>query len=430
MDALRFFSIRQFVLFPSIVLLAVFYPPTFSCAYSRSDIVSYQRSIVDYRHELNPRFKKRKRSHTKYIIVHTSELGLKTTLRVVAKGKQFRSGHSTPGGHAHYVIARNGRTYRILDKKYIADHAGLSMWDGETEISNISIGIELVGYHYDAITAKQYRSVGMLIEILQGVYHLEDRAVLTHSQIAYGPPNRWFTENHRGRKRCAKNFIGSNAGIGPTWHRDPDVTAGRLMADPQLSKVFYGRTPFIADFNEANVVSKHNTAWVIAGEDFDDKTTVYKFPSGRMYTGDQIAERVGWHRIPAKTLVLLNQGEDFQQIHKDSPIKTISDGTTAWALAGKSYNRKTTIYFLPCGRIKTGSTISDWDDLPIKTRMIIGYKGPYRIDKDQYAFQLAGSLYKDQRTIYYIPPKKIMSGNQIQNFKQLRSGTLVFLPQS
>jgi N-acetyl-anhydromuramyl-L-alanine amidase AmpD len=103
-----------------------------------------------------------------------------------------------------------------LDKKYIADHAGLSMWDGEKGISKVSIGIELVGYHYAPITAKQYRSVGILIDILQRVYHLDDRAVLTHSQIAYGTPNRWFKKNHRGRKRCAKNFIRSKAELGPT----------------------------------------------------------------------------------------------------------------------------------------------------------------------------------------------------------------------
>jgi hypothetical protein len=206
--------------------------------------------------------------------------------------------------------------------------------------------------------------------------------------------------------------------------------AGRLLADPQLSKFFYSKTPFIANVNEANVISKQNTAWVIAGEDFDNKTTVYKFPNGRLYTGDQIAKRIGWHRIPAKTVVLLNQGANSQQIYNESPIKTISNGTTARSLAGKLYNRNSTIYFLPSGRIKTGSMISDWDDLPIKTRLIVGYKGAFKLTEDQYAFQIAGTMYKDQRTIYYLPSKKLLSGNKINNFKRLQSGTLVFLPQS
>ena len=170
-----------------LVLLAGVAPTGASTSAERG---AFQRAIVDYRSRLNPRYEKVKRHQTKYIIVHTSELGLQTTLRVVSRGKRFPSGRRTPGGHAHYVIARNGRCYRILDKQYVADHAGRSMWDGDTDLSRVSIGIELVGYHYDAVTEKQYQSVGLLIDILQSVYGLDDRAVLTHSQVAYGPPNR------------------------------------------------------------------------------------------------------------------------------------------------------------------------------------------------------------------------------------------------
>jgi hypothetical protein len=383
---------------------------------------------VDFRSRLNPRFKKVKRKNTKYIVVHTSELGFKTTLRVVSKGKRFRSGRRTYGGHTHYVIARNGRTYRILDKKYVADHAGLSMWNGEKDLSKISIGIELVGYHYAPISEKQYQSVGKLIDILQGVYNLDDRAVLTHSQVAYGTPNRWFRKNHRGRKRCAKNFVRAKAELGPTWTYDPDVNAGRLMADAQLADVFYSRAKFDSQADEANIISKSNTAWVIAGEDFDSTTTVYKFPNGRLYTGDQIEKKFGWNRIPAKTVVLLNQESSVELLKDDGPVKTISDGTTAWSLAGKSYNRRTTIYFLPSGRIKPGSMINDWDDLPARTRLIIGYKGPYKLHKGQSAFRIAGPNYNDQKTIYYLPSKKLLRGHKIKDFSQLQSGTLVFLP--
>ncbi len=200
-----------------VCFLTAFLLPSSSIAYTQAGYDNFQRSIVDSRSRLNPNFKKVKRKKTKYIIVHTSEIGLKATLRVVSRGKWLRSGQRTNGGHTHYVIARNGRTYRILDKKYEADHAGLSMWNGETDISMASIGIELVGYHYAPITENQYRSVGILIDILKGVYDLDDWAVLTHSQVAYGPPNHWHRKNHRGRKRCAKNFIRAKARIRPAW---------------------------------------------------------------------------------------------------------------------------------------------------------------------------------------------------------------------
>jgi hypothetical protein len=419
---------KKIVLIVFFCVFFLFNLPSLSAAFTQTERYNFQRSIVDFRSRLNPRYKKVHRKKTKYIIVHTSELGLKPTLRVVSKGKHLRNGRRTNGGHAHYVIARNGRTYRILDKKYVADHAGRSMWNGETNISQVSIGIELVGYHYAPVSEKQYRSAGMLIAILQDVYDLNDRSVLTHSQVAYGLPNRWFKEVHRGRKRCAKNFIRTKAGLGSTWPYDPDVRAGRLMADARLSEVFYGQHKIDHQLDEANVISKHNTAWAIAGEDYDSSTTVYKFPNGRQYTGDQIADVAGWDRIPAKTVVLLNHKRSSKLIKDSGPIKTISNGNTAWSLAGKLYNDETTIYFLPSGQIKPGTLINDWDDLPARTRLIIGYKGPYRLSKNRTAFRIAGFKYKDQKTIYYLPSKKLLNGNEIRDFSRLPIGTYIFLP--
>ena len=408
----------------------LFYLPSSATAITRADIQKFQRSIIDYRWQLNPKFKKVKRTKTSYIIVHTSELGLNPTLKVISKGKRVSASRRTHGGHTHYVIARDGRTYRILDRKYKADHAGLSMWNGQSDISKISIGIELVGYHYSPITNHQYRSIGFLIDILQDVYNLSDRAILTHSQVAYGFPNRWFKKNHRGRKRCAKNFIRAKAGLGPTWAYDPDVQARRLTADPQLAAVFYSRRKLQAAADEANIISKSNTAWSIAGEDYDRRATVYKFPNGRIYTGDRIADKIGWNKIPPKTIVLLNQETGIELDRNKGPIKTIPDGRTAWSLAGKAYNRRTTIYFLPSGRIKYGSMISNWDDLPVKTKIIIGYRGPFKIQRDRSAYQIAGVRYKDRKTIYYLPTQKLLAGNNIRDFNDLPSGTLVFLPIS
>jgi hypothetical protein len=422
------FDIKRFVVVSSLFLIFLLNLPGLSAAYTLADRLSFQHGIADYRSRLNPGYEKVRRKTTKYIIVHTAELGLNTTLRVVSKGKHLRNGRSTCGGHAHYVIARNGRTYRVLDKKYVADHAGLSMWNGETDISKISVGIELVGYHYAPITDSQYRSVAILIDVLQGIYGLDDRAVLTHSQVAYGNPNRWFRKCQRGRKRCARNFIREKAGLGPTFSYDPDVRSGRLMADLQLSKIYYGRQEYYAKTDDANVITQRNTAWSIAGEDYDSRTTVYKFPVGHIYTGDQISGQIGWNRIPAKTVVLLNQENGISLIKSDDPIKTISDSLTAWSFAGQAYKLKTTIYFLPAGRIKVGSMISDWDDLPARTKLIVGYRGPYRIDKDRSAYQIAGRKYKDRETIYYLPPQKLLAGDKINDFTGLPKGTLVFLP--
>jgi hypothetical protein len=430
MNGCRKFDNYRIIFVVSLFTILFIHLPAISTAANRADLRKFQRSIIDYRRQLNPKFKKVKRAKTSYIIVHTSELGLNMTLKVISKGKRLSSGRRTHGGHTHYVIARDGRTYRMLDRRYEADHAGLSMWNGQTDISKISIGIELVGNHYAPITMHQYRSIGRLIDILQGVYHVSDRAVLTHSQVAYGFPNPWFKKNHRGRKRCAKNFIRAKAGLGPSWTYDPDVQARRLTADPQLAEVFYGRRKLPVKVDEANVISKSNTAWSIAGEDYDGQTTVYKFPNGRTYTGNRISDKIGWNRIPPKTIVLLNQETGIELTINTGPIKTIPDGRTAWSLAGKAYNRRTTIYFLPSGRIKYGSMISNWDDLPVRTKIIIGYRGPFKIHKDRTAYQIAGVKYRDRKTIYYLPTQKLLAGNNIKDFNDLPSGTLVFLPIS
>jgi hypothetical protein len=197
------------------------------------------------------------------------------------------------------------------------------------------------------------------------------------------------------------------------------------MADSQLSDILYRGRRFYSE--EGNMITRRNTAWSIAGEDFDSKTTVYRFPDGQIYTGDRISDKIGWNKIPSKTIVLLNQ-ENSANLKSEGMIKTISNGFTAWSFAGKDYNRETTIYFLPSGEIRPGSKISDWDDLPNRTRLIIGYRGPYRLHKNRTAYRVAGLKYKDQKTIYYLPPDMLLGGDEIKNFNQLPADTLIFLP--
>jgi hypothetical protein len=259
------FSVRVlagFTLFPVILFLLTICQfllfTTDSFGISANEYRHFEKSIIDYRQNLNPVFKKIKRNGTRYIIVHTSECDLKTTLKIVSKGKQDNYKWVSRGGHTHYVIARDGQTYRILDKKYRANHAGLSMWNGETGINRSSVGIELVGYHNKDITASQYKSVRFLIEILKNTYRLNNRAVLTHSQVAYAKPNQQIPFNHRGRKHCAQNFDRIRAGTGLTWPYDPDVKAGRLKPEPALAAIFYGDNLQTEKKKIADVIDQKN----------------------------------------------------------------------------------------------------------------------------------------------------------------------------
>jgi len=380
--------------------------------------------VVDYQHKLSGRFSKVKRQTTKYIIVHTSEGGLQSTLRTVSLGKCVGGVICSTGGHAHYVISREGVIYRMLNNRYVAHHAGLSMWNGERNLNQSSIGIELVGYHYGTITPQQYKSLSWLIGVLEREFKLDDKDVLTHAQIAYSGPNRWFREPHRGRKRCAKNFDRRAAGLRNSWNYDPDVRTGLLDPDPQLASIFYGKG--LDAQEQSNVISKTNTAWSIAGEDYDSPETAYELPNGKFVRGDKMASAVGWDRIPVGTKLHLNM-EPEEEEKQEGPIKTLTEGVTAWSLAGAEFNDPTTKYFLPGGRIMAGHRLKDWDNLPVGTRMIMGYKGPYSVGKNRYPKQIAGDAYKNPETIYFLSNQTLKSGSEIDDFANLPRETYIFV---
>src|SRR5262245_25622603 len=193
-------------------------------------------TVSDYQRYLNPRFPKEIRGETKFVIIHSTESRLPSALRTLSKGKVRNGRYVTRGGHAHYLVAQNGQIYRILDPKYRANHAGLSMWDGLENLSDYSIGIELEGYHDVPFRQEQYRSLKWLLDILKKRYKLEDQDVLEHYRVAYSAPNRFHKERLRGRKQDpgSGNFSRLKAGLLEEPHEDPDVIAGRIGNTPGL----------------------------------------------------------------------------------------------------------------------------------------------------------------------------------------------------
>ena len=179
------------------------------------------------------------------------------------------------------------------------------MWNGERNINRVSIGIELVGYHNGDITDSQYKSVGLLLEILKNNYRLDDRAVLTHSQVAYTESAKLVPFNKRGRKHCARNFERKRAGLWPTWSYDPDVRAGRLQPDLVLTSIFYGsRTQTDATY-PSYVIQRDRTAWQVAGDKYNSPDTIYKLPGGLLISGNRLNKKIGWERIPIGTEVFI-----------------------------------------------------------------------------------------------------------------------------
>lgn len=401
----------------------------------------------DYRRQIHPKFPKKARASTRYIILHSSEAGLQSSLETLSRGKRFkRSRYQTHGGHAHYLIDRGGRIYYILDEKYRADHAGLSLWDGTYDLSSHALGIELVAYADGDITDKQYESLTYLVTTMRLKYKIPERNILTHAHVAYGRPNPWFSRNHRGRKRDGINIDLGKLGITETWSYDPDVKAGRLQSDPMMTKLLYSRKRVSSQPKQGevappadtaltlippkdNIIRNDNTAWTIAAEDYDSPETLYILPDGQQIRGDQVERRIGWQRLPAGTEVRLYQAQE-EVSAPTSPIKLISENATAWSYAGPAYRARTTFYITPNGKILAGNQVRDWDQLAEGTRMLINYQAPRAIGavRGKTPWSMARERYNHPETIYFLPPGKLVSGADLTTFSGFPKGSVMFLP--
>ncbi len=363
------------------------------------------------------------RNSTEYIILHTTEGPARGSLRKL---------HSR--GEAHYFINTDGRVLRIIDQRRVAFHAGRSMWEGKTDLDNCSIGIELVGYHDRDITAAQYAALKELLRQLQGIYKIPDEKVLTHSMVAYGPPNVWHKRSHRGRKRCgmlfARDSVRRKIGLTRKPAFDPDVRAGRLInADGQLVQILYGReiapaAPAAAPTpGNAVILTAGKTAWDVARDRYNTAEVVYRFPDGKEIRGDRVTD---WNKIPAGTVVVLGEAAT------ENPVDTIRvigrDGKTALEVAGEEYALATTVYFFPDGRVRRGDemTPEDFTSLPVETRVLVGYVDGGYISKGRSAFDICGPRWNRPDTYYRLADRSLVAGSGISETSIPRNTRVFF----
>lgn len=399
--------------------------------------VEAQPAIQRY---LSPRNNKRAiRNRTLLIILHTTEAG---------DGSSLSSVHRS--GTANYVVATDGVVYNTIEHSRIAKHAGRSMWNNVSNISNVSVGIEVVGYHNRDITSRQYTALRGLLSFLKSVYKLSDDKILTHSMVAYGTPNRFWRRSHRGRKRCGMQFakpeVRQRLGLISKPNRDPDLMAGRLMnADPFLNLVLYGerqeakRAEDVITSLDSNIISPDRSAWLIAKEKYDADTTRYSFPNGQIIFGDQIENQNVWNSIPNGTKVELNITragtparpadilEDEEQETFEG-FKVLKQGDTAQSIAGEDYNRYTTIYFLLDGRVRTGAQIAPSSfRILVKpgVRVLMGYQYGGGVTNRRLPIDIAGAGWNYPSTFYRFPDGTIRSGDEIDD-SSLPRGTIVF----
>jgi len=90
---------------------------------------------------------------------------------------------------AHYLIARDGKIYYLVDELARAWHAGDSYWGGTRDPNSVSIGIELDNNGAEPYSERQVESLLLLLSDLKARYKIPAANFVGHGDIALGRKN-------------------------------------------------------------------------------------------------------------------------------------------------------------------------------------------------------------------------------------------------
>src|SRR5215471_12882576 len=89
---------------------------------------------------------------------------------------------------AHYVVEENGRIWRLVSEARRAFHAGVSCWEGESDLNAVSLGVEIVNpgheWGYRPFPGEQMSAVERLCHDLVSRYSIPADRIVGHSDIA------------------------------------------------------------------------------------------------------------------------------------------------------------------------------------------------------------------------------------------------------
>ena len=132
----------------------------------------------------SPNFTPKKNRKIQSVIIHYT--GMETSSASIRRLKSKKSKVS-----CHYLIDNSGKIIQMVKDQDIAWHAGISYWNGKTNLNNTSIGIELQNkgeeFGYEKFRNRQITSLIELISVIKQKYNICDAFILGHSDIA---PNR------------------------------------------------------------------------------------------------------------------------------------------------------------------------------------------------------------------------------------------------
>ncbi len=112
------------------------------------------------------------------VVLHATAGGLMGTLAWFA--------NPDSGVSAHYVAAKDGKMYQMVEEAQRAHHAGASNYLGRTDYNDFSIGIEIVNLNdgQDPYPPDQFEAMVELVGYLVAKYSIQREWIVTHADIS------------------------------------------------------------------------------------------------------------------------------------------------------------------------------------------------------------------------------------------------------
>lgn len=85
---------------------------------------------------------------------------------------------------AHYVVAKDGKVYHMVNDYLRSNHAGLGKWGSVTDMNSISLGIEVDNNGSEPFTDAQVKSLLLLLAQLKKAYNIPTANFLGHQDFA------------------------------------------------------------------------------------------------------------------------------------------------------------------------------------------------------------------------------------------------------
>ena len=112
------------------------------------------------------------------VVLHSTAGGLSGTLAWFA--------NPDSGVSSHYVVAKNGNVYQMVEESVEAYHAGASSYQGREDFNSFSIGIEIVNLNdgKDPYPPDQFEALIALVDYLVRRYQMQRQWIVTHADVS------------------------------------------------------------------------------------------------------------------------------------------------------------------------------------------------------------------------------------------------------